>query len=157
MQYYVVLIPVSQGYPSVKGRQCTRYSPVRRSPSEPKSYAAPRLACIKPPASVHPEPGSNSPLYNFLQKSYRKVCLCYFLALNYFLTFTCLHLIKDTRLLRYYLNLNLKNLVLNKLQSTSCKLLLLPNSFNELFAYLVANLSHTINLYEQRFAADLSL
>jgi hypothetical protein len=25
--------------------------------------AAPRLACIKPAASVHPEPGSNSPLY----------------------------------------------------------------------------------------------
>ena len=24
--------------------------------------AAPRLACIKPAASVHPEPGSNSPL-----------------------------------------------------------------------------------------------
>ena len=23
----------------------------------------PRLACVKPPASVHPEPGSNSPLY----------------------------------------------------------------------------------------------
>jgi hypothetical protein len=59
--------------------------------------------------------------------------------------------------LRYYLNLNLKNLVLNKLQSTSCKLLLLPNSFNELFVYLFANLLHTINLREQRFAADLSL
>ena len=28
---------------------------------DPKSHAAPRLACIKPPASVHPEPGSNSP------------------------------------------------------------------------------------------------
>ncbi|MFR8161725.1 MAG: hypothetical protein ACLVBA_02990, partial [Alistipes finegoldii] len=25
--------------------------------------AAPRLACVKPAASVHPEPGSNSPLY----------------------------------------------------------------------------------------------
>ena len=24
---------------------------------------APRLACVKPAASVHPEPGSNSPLY----------------------------------------------------------------------------------------------
>ena len=24
--------------------------------------AAPRLACVKPVASVHPEPGSNSPL-----------------------------------------------------------------------------------------------
>ena len=28
-------------------------------------HAAPRLACVKPAASVHPEPGSNSSLYNF--------------------------------------------------------------------------------------------
>ena len=44
----------------------TRYSPVRRSPSNQASliHAAPRLACVKPVASVHPEPGSNSSLYN---------------------------------------------------------------------------------------------
>ena len=29
------------------------------------SRAAPRLACVKPVASVHPEPGSNSSLYIF--------------------------------------------------------------------------------------------
>ena len=29
----------------------------------PEPYAAPRLACVKPVASVHPEPGSNSSLY----------------------------------------------------------------------------------------------
>ena len=28
--------------------------------------AAPRLACVRPVASVHPEPGSNSSLYNIL-------------------------------------------------------------------------------------------
>ena len=28
--------------------------------------AAVRLACVKPAASVHPEPGSNSPLFNIL-------------------------------------------------------------------------------------------
>ena len=28
--------------------------------------AAPRLACVKPAASVHPEPGSNSSLYIFI-------------------------------------------------------------------------------------------
>ena len=28
--------------------------------------AAPRLACVRPVASVHPEPGSNSSLYSFL-------------------------------------------------------------------------------------------
>ena len=30
------------------------------------SLAAPRLACVKPAASVHPEPGSNSSLYIFI-------------------------------------------------------------------------------------------
>ena len=39
---------------------------MRRSPSDQASliHAAPRLACVKPVASVHPEPGSNSSLYN---------------------------------------------------------------------------------------------
>ena len=42
----------------------TCYSPVRRSPADEASSipAAPRLACVKPVASVHPEPGSNSSL-----------------------------------------------------------------------------------------------
>ena len=42
----------------------TCYSPVRQSPAESASTlpAALRLACVKPAASVHPEPGSNSPL-----------------------------------------------------------------------------------------------
>ena len=47
------------------GRLDTCYAPVRRSPSGIASYsnAAPRLACVKPVASVHPEPGSNSSSY----------------------------------------------------------------------------------------------
>jgi hypothetical protein len=61
MLYYEVLIQISLGYPSVKGRLHTRYAPVRRSLS-PKKYT-PRLACVKPAASVHPEPGSNSSSY----------------------------------------------------------------------------------------------
>ena len=46
------------------GRLHTCYSPVRRSPAGRTSPppAAPRLACVKPVASVHPEPGSNSSL-----------------------------------------------------------------------------------------------
>ena len=36
---------------------------MRRSPPNIAIRAAPRLACIKPAASVHPEPGSNSPSY----------------------------------------------------------------------------------------------
>ena len=42
------------------GRLHTRYSPVRRSHPEGD---LPRLACVRPVASVHPEPGSNSSLY----------------------------------------------------------------------------------------------
>ena len=50
------------------GRLHTCYAPVRRSPSNQASLinAAPRLACVKPVASVHPEPGSNSSLLYFL-------------------------------------------------------------------------------------------
>ena len=35
LRFYEVLITVSSGYPSVQGRLPTRYSPVRRSPSDP--------------------------------------------------------------------------------------------------------------------------
>ena len=50
------------------GKLHTCYAPVRRSPSNKASFvhAAPRLACVKPIASVHPEPGSNSSLYIYL-------------------------------------------------------------------------------------------
>ena len=62
---YEVLVRISPGYPSVTGRLHTRYSPVRRSPPGIATCAAPRLACVRPVASVHPEPGSNSSLYDF--------------------------------------------------------------------------------------------
>ena len=64
---YEVLVRISPGYPPVAGWFHTRYSPVRRSPSFEASFknAAPRLACVRPVASVHPEPGSNSSLYYF--------------------------------------------------------------------------------------------
>ena len=74
MRYYGVLVPISQCYPPVDGRLHTRYAPVRRSPTSniAITLAAPRLACVKPAASVHPEPGSNSPLYK---------CVCLDLSL----------------------------------------------------------------------------
>ena len=55
------LIRLSTGYSPDGGRLHTRYSPVRRSPPGIATRAAPRLACVRPAASVHPEPGSNSP------------------------------------------------------------------------------------------------
>ena len=41
------------------GQVATCYSPVRRFP--PPKWLLPRLACVRHAASVHPEPGSNSP------------------------------------------------------------------------------------------------
>ena len=61
--FYAVLVRLSPGYSPLIGRLHTRYSPVRRSPAGIATPAAPRLACVKPVASVHPEPGSNSSLY----------------------------------------------------------------------------------------------
>ena len=67
IEQHRVLIRISTGYALLRGRLDTRYSPVRRSPTKKASFllAAPRLACVKPVASVHPEPGSNSSLYKF--------------------------------------------------------------------------------------------
>ena len=48
------------------GRLHTCYAPVRRSSACIATPVTPRLACIRPAASVHPEPGSNSPLYKSL-------------------------------------------------------------------------------------------
>ena len=61
--YYGVLRIISNDYPPHTGTLLTRYSPFRRSPPDIAIRAAPRLACVKPAASVHPEPGSNSSLY----------------------------------------------------------------------------------------------
>ena len=60
---HAVLVRLSPGYPPLIGKLHTRYSPVRRSPAGIATPAAPRLACVKPVASVHPEPGSNSSLF----------------------------------------------------------------------------------------------
>ena len=68
----------------------TRYAPLRRSPSGGIATpdAAPRLACVKPAASVHPEPGSNSSLYiSFLLGINALVnCSRYFVVLSLFLS-----------------------------------------------------------------------
>ena len=58
---YPVLAPVSRSYPGLAGRLPTCYSPVRRWILIPKDNSPARLACIRHAASVHPEPGSNSP------------------------------------------------------------------------------------------------
>ena len=63
--FHGALIHLSMSYSPLIGKLHTRYSPVRRSPSIciATNHAAPRLACVKPVASVHPEPGSNSSLF----------------------------------------------------------------------------------------------
>ncbi len=41
-------------------------APVAGGRKQASGPAAPRLACVKPVASVHPEPGSNSPLFSIV-------------------------------------------------------------------------------------------
>ena len=81
-KFYSVLATVSGGCPHLMGRLPTCYSPVRRSP--PRWFA--RLACIRHAASVHPEPGSNSPLSFSIFRQFHV-----FLTLSFFLSLlTCL-------------------------------------------------------------------
>ena len=74
---YAVLAIVSNSYPPVKARLLMYYSPVRHS--SPKWSV--RLACIRHAASVHPEPGSNSPLSYFFQTTLVFLALFYFFNL----------------------------------------------------------------------------
>ena len=61
------------------------------SPSRRTNTA--RLACVRPPASVHPEPGSNSPLYvcsSLYSNSIIKLTLWFFLIwLLYVMSMNC--------------------------------------------------------------------
>ena len=74
---YGILDAVSSDYPPVTGRLLTCYAPFRRSPPGIATRDAPRLACVKPAASVHPEPGSNSSLYIFYLLSFTPGCLSF--------------------------------------------------------------------------------
>ena len=57
---------------------------MRRSPPGIATCAAPRLACVKPVASVHPEPGSNSSLFKLFY--YPRSGIRYCSPKSYFLT-----------------------------------------------------------------------
>jgi hypothetical protein len=61
--HLTVLCGISVSFPTLSPttRQIPMYSsPVRRSPPGIATRAAARLACVRPAASVHSEPGSNS-------------------------------------------------------------------------------------------------
>ena len=77
-QEHRALISLSEGCSRAAGRLDTCYSPIRRSP--PYCIAAtrdaPRLACVKPVASVHPEPGSNSSLYKSISSPVAAASTC---------------------------------------------------------------------------------
>ena len=61
--------PNFSGLSPCKGRLHTRYAPVRRSSAKSKLFpVTPRLACVRPAASVHPEPGElSSVLFLFVK------------------------------------------------------------------------------------------
>ena len=58
---YPVLAVVSNCCPGPGGTLPMHYSPVRHSSAGASSSVTVRLACVKHAASVHSEPGSNSP------------------------------------------------------------------------------------------------
>ena len=61
MRCYAVLASVSRGYPPLKGRLVTCYSPGRHFTQGLLPFLV-RLACVRHAASVDSEPGSNSRL-----------------------------------------------------------------------------------------------
>src|SRR2546422_11084267 len=61
---YPVLARLSTGYPNLRGRLPTCYSPVRHF-TQGRSPFLVRLACVRHAASVRSEPGSNSPVKSF--------------------------------------------------------------------------------------------
>ena len=65
-------------------RTRTPLSKIRRSSTA-------RLACVRPPASVHPEPGSNSPLYVCSLAHSKLLTLWFFLT--FFLVVICMSMI----------------------------------------------------------------
>ena len=80
--------PVFTGLSPTHGQ--VTYALLTRAPLATRGAAA-RLACVRPVASVHPEPGSNSPLYElfFLYAlGHPYVELTYLLAMLSCLTFS---------------------------------------------------------------------
>ena len=104
---HAVLIRLSPGYPPLIGKLHTRYSPVRRSPSIciATNHAAPRLACVKPVASVHPEPGSNSSLLilfiPFAQNLYLSIVVLTVCQYSYYVSCTTCWYVMLSKNLRY--------------------------------------------------------
>ena len=84
-----------------------------------------RLACVRPPASVHPEPGSNSPLYVCCPICSLKVilrfsffltffgCICYFNDLFFFSLILTILISSDLRVQKYKVFLKPPNLFEN--------------------------------------------
>ncbi|OZG59192.1 PG1 protein, partial [Bifidobacterium lemurum] len=62
------LPPVSRSYSGAWGRSVTHYSPVRHSHHQASLVDPVRLACVKHAASVHPEPESNPPQKNLVER-----------------------------------------------------------------------------------------
>ena len=102
---HAVLVRLSPGYPPLIGKLHTRYSPVRRSPPGIATCAAPRLACVKPVASVHPEPGSNSSLLilfiPFAQNLYLSIVVLTVCQYSYYVSCTTCWYVMLSKNLRY--------------------------------------------------------
>jgi hypothetical protein len=92
--------------------------------------AAPRLACVRPAASVHPEPGSNSSLYILYTSSLTPTSYSLFFIKKSTLSILCFSVLACTYLSVLSMNLSLP---LGKGLQRYTTFLFLPNFF-ELFA-----------------------
>ena len=152
--FYGVLIRLSPGYPPLIGKLHTRYSPVRRSPSIciATNHAAPRLACVKPVASVHPEPGSNSSLLilfiPFAQNLYLFIVVLTVCQYSYYVSCTTCWYVMLSKNLRYRFDCGCKGknfFLTNKLfkenfESFCWYVMLSKNSFRFLLANVGAKI-----------------
>ena len=107
LEVYSVLSAISSGYPHLKGRLPTRYSPVRHSRKEASFFLAVRLACLRRAASVRSEPGSNSPLFYFKRPEGRLTSIILSKSRFLFLGTLTLRKKKNTRKKQYPLALSL--------------------------------------------------
>ena len=121
---------------------------MRRSPPGIATCAAPRLACVKPVASVHPEPGSNSSLFKLFY--YPRSGIRYCSPKSYFLTVSIRKINFPILVLLVELCKSLKELLSLSFLDCGCKgkdFFLISKFFGEKFSiYFLSSISGRLEI-----------
>ena len=102
-----------------------------------------RLACVRPPASVHPEPGSNSPLYVCLTHS-KLTSLWFFLLLGCYIFY-----FNDLFFFRFLKNFLICHLLFLICECKSKNFFWIDKIFFEKFLFFFRTFSFTISYLAQ--------